>query len=43
MTQGILVQGPSDDKMGHVLAGDVFSPNQTAPLADRMIAWEKSL
>lgn len=39
----ILVQGPEDDKMGHVMAGDVFSPKQTAPLAARIIAWAKSL
>jgi len=43
VTQDILVQGPSDDKDGHVMAGDVFSPNQTAPLADRIIAWVKAL
>jgi hypothetical protein len=35
--EGILVQGPLDDKMGHIMAGDVFSPNQTAPLAQRII------
>ena len=39
----ILVQGPSDDKMGHVMAGDVFSPTQTAPVADRIIAWVNAL
>ncbi|AKS45564.1 Esterase/lipase [Octadecabacter temperatus] len=43
VTQDILVQGPSDDKMGHVMAGDVFSPKQTAPLADRIIAWVNAL
>lgn len=41
--EDILVQGPNDDKMGHVMAGDVFSPNQTAPLADRIIAWANAL
>jgi esterase/lipase len=40
---GILVQGPRDDKMGHVMAGDVFSPNQTAPLAQRIIDWARDL
>jgi len=25
--------------MGHVMAGDVFSPNQTAPLARRILDW----
>lgn len=31
--------GPKDDAMGHVMAGDVFSPNQTAPLARRILDW----
>jgi len=39
----ILVQGPLDDKMGHVMAGDVFSPNQTAPLAQRIINWARDI
>lgn len=39
----MLIQGPQDDKMGHVMAGDVFSPRQTAPLADRIITWAKAL
>lgn len=39
----ILEQGPKDDAMGHVMAGDVFSPQQTAPLAGRIIAWAKAL
>lgn len=39
----ILVQGAADDKMGHVLAGDVFSPSQTAPLAARIVAWARAL
>lgn len=34
-----LVQGPKDDKMGHVMAGDAFSPNQTEPLAERILDW----
>ncbi len=38
-----LEQGPDDDPMGHVMAGDVFSPGQTAPLAARILAWLKSL
>lgn len=38
-----LKQGPGDDEMGHVMAGDVFSPGQTAPLAERISAWLKSL
>lgn len=43
VTEDILVRGPTDDKMGHVMAGDVFSPAQTAPLADRIIRWAKLL
>ncbi len=43
VAQDILVQGPRDDAMGHVMAGDVFSPEQTAPLAERIIAWAKTL
>lgn len=39
----ILVQGQGDDPDGHVMAGDVFSPAQTGPLAERIIAWAKAL
>ena len=35
----LLVQTPDDDDMGHIMAGDVFSPKQTAPLAQRILAW----
>jgi pimeloyl-ACP methyl ester carboxylesterase len=38
-----LTQTPDDDDMGHVMAGDVFSPGQTRPLADKIIAWAKNL
>jgi esterase/lipase len=38
-----LVQGPTDDPMGHVMAGDVFSPAQTAPLARRILDWAATL
>lgn len=38
-----LIQGPDDDAMGHVMAGDIFSPKQTAPLAQRIIAWAQAL
>jgi hypothetical protein len=41
--EDILVQGPPDDEMGHIMAGDVFSPNQTAPLAQRIIDWARDL
>ncbi|WP_438955787.1 alpha/beta hydrolase [Cognatiyoonia sp.] len=34
-----LVQGPEDDKMGHVMAGDAFSPNQTETLAELILDW----
>ena len=34
-----LIQTPDDDAMGHVMAGDVFSPGQTLPLARRILAW----
>ncbi len=34
-----LVQTPDDDVMGHVMAGDVFSPKQTAPLAAAILRW----
>lgn len=34
-----LMQGPSDDPMGHVMAGDVFSPSQTKPLAAAILRW----
>ena len=34
-----LIQGPNDDENGHVMAGDVFSPNQTEPLAERILDW----
>lgn len=35
----LLTQGPDDDAMGHVMAGDVFSPAQTAPLANAILRW----
>jgi esterase/lipase len=43
VVEDLLIQGPTDDKMGHVMAGDVFSPAQTAPLAARIIEWAKGL
>ncbi|MEL6958862.1 MAG: alpha/beta hydrolase, partial [Pseudomonadota bacterium] len=39
----LLEAGPGDDPMAHVMAGDIFSPGQTAPLAERMIAWLRGL
>ncbi|MBU2992829.1 alpha/beta fold hydrolase [Octadecabacter sp. 1_MG-2023] len=41
--EDVLVQGPDDDTDGHVMAGDVMSPRQTAPLADRIITWLRDL
>lgn len=35
----VITPGPGDDAMGHVMAGDVFSPGQTVPLARRILAW----
>ena len=39
----VLVQGPEDDTDGHVMAGDVLSPRQTAPLAARIVDWVNTL
>jgi hypothetical protein len=38
-----LVQTEDDDPMGHVMAGDVFSPQQTAPLAARIVEWAQTV
>ena len=38
-----LIQTTDDDPMGHIMAGDVFSPNQTGPLAKRITDWAKRL
>lgn len=38
-----LEQTAADDEMGHVMAGDVFSPGQTAPLARQILAWLQRL
>ncbi len=38
-----LIQTADDDAMGHVMAGDVFSPGQTAPLAARIVEWAQKL
>lgn len=43
VTEDILIQGPKDDKDGHVMAGDIFSPEQTEPLAARIINWIDAL
>ena len=38
-----LIQTADDDAMGHVMAGDVFSPNQTEPLAQQILDWLRSI
>ena len=43
-TQSVaLIQTPQDDAMGHVMAGDIFSPGQTAPLVRQIVAWVVAL
>lgn len=32
-----------DDPGGHILAGDILSPNKTAPVAERILSWARSL
>lgn len=34
-----LIQSPDDDVLGHVIAGDMFSPGQTAPLVAAILRW----
>lgn len=34
-----LTQTPDDDPNGHVMAGNILSPGQTAPLADEILRW----
>ena len=43
VVEDVLVQGPKDDVDGHVMAGDVMSPEQTAPLARRIADWVETL
>ena len=43
VTPDVLVQGPDDDVSGHVMAGDVFSPKQTEPLARRISEWLETI
>ncbi len=43
VTMDVITPGPGDDPDGHVMAGDVFSPNQTEPLARRISAWLQGL
>jgi esterase/lipase len=37
------IQGPEDDAMGHLMAGDIFSPCQTDRAAARILAWLEAL
>ncbi|TNC50199.1 alpha/beta hydrolase [Rubellimicrobium rubrum] len=39
----VLTPGPGDDPMGHVMAGAVKSPGQTAPLVRRTVDWAHRL
>ena len=39
----VLTPGPGDDPMGHVMAGAVKSPGQTAPLVRRTVDWVRTL
>ena len=43
VTHHPLTPGPTDDPNHHVMAGDVFSPRQTAPLAAAITAWGRAL
>lgn len=43
VTHHTLSQGPEDDAMGHVMAGEVFSPAQTAPLSARISDWARQI
>lgn len=38
-----LVQTADDDSHGHIMAGDVFSPNQTGPLSAAIVEWAQTL
>ena len=38
-----IAQTSDDDAMGHVMAGDIFSPGQTVPVARQIIAWLQKL
>lgn len=42
-TEHVVMPGDGDDENGHVMAGDVFSPNQTKPLVQRICAWVETL
>ncbi|WP_375255654.1 alpha/beta hydrolase [Yoonia sp.] len=39
----LLQQTDADDPMGHIMAGEIQSPDQTAPLAARILAWCQAL
>jgi alpha-beta hydrolase superfamily lysophospholipase len=43
VTHHSLTPGPEDDPYAHVMAGDVFSPGQTVPLAGAIAAWARAL
>ncbi|TXB71318.1 alpha/beta fold hydrolase [Paracoccus aurantiacus] len=39
VTEAEVTLGPGDDPSGHVIAGDILSPGQTAPVATRINGW----
>ena len=39
----LLQQTDADDPMGHIMAGDIQSPEQTEPLAAQILAWCQAL
>ena len=39
VTEMPVTMGPGDDPSAHVIAGDVLSPGQTAPVATRINGW----
>ncbi|GFE65897.1 alpha/beta hydrolase [Litoreibacter roseus] len=38
-----VVLGEGDDRFNHVIAGDILSPGQTAPMVDRILNWVAQL
>ncbi len=38
-----VITGPQDDPSAHVIAGDILSPNQTAPTVAMIVKWAKGL
>lgn len=38
-----IVMTEEDDPSGHILAGDILSPNKTAPFVERILSWAQQL